>query len=127
MSSVSLGSPESDGRPTAFTVTQAMNTAKRALSAIDITVVGEVSELSDKPGYKAVYFTLTDKTAAMSCLIWRNVFDAAGIVLRQGMLVEVSGSFGVYVQKGRMNFTVRSLRQAGEGIFVSRWPNLLRS
>lgn len=115
MSSVSLGSPESDGRPTAFTVTQAMNTAKRALSAIDITVVGEVSELSDKPGYKAVYFTLTDKTAAMSCLMWRNVFDAAGIVLRQGMLVEVSGSFGVYVQKGRMNFTVRSLRQAGEG------------
>jgi len=107
--------PTIPGAPTAFTVTQAMNAAKRALGAIELTVVGEVSELSDKPGYKAVYFTLTDKTAAMPSLMWRNVYDRCGIALRPGMLVEVRGTFSVYVPKGRMNFTATSIRPAGEG------------
>ena len=98
-----------------LSVSQALALAKDSLEQISATIVGEVSEFSDKPGYKAVYFTISDKSAALSCLIWRNVYLHSGTELRLGMLVEVSGVFSVYAAKGRMNFDVRALRPAGEG------------
>ena len=103
----------SDGN--VFTVTQALQLAKRDLEGLRISVEGEVSEFSDKPGYKAVYFTLSDKGGALPCLIWKNDFARNGITLRKGMLVQVTGNFSVYVQKGRMNFVARTIRPAGEG------------
>lgn len=114
------------GQEAPLTVTQAMGTVKRRLEAISMRVIGEVSELSDKPGYKAVYFTLHDEGAAMPCLMWRNIFDRAGIELRVGLLVEVTGSFTAYVPKGRMNFSVRTLRLAGEGNLRLRVAALAR-
>jgi exodeoxyribonuclease VII large subunit len=98
-----------------ISVSQALGLAKSALEQISLTIVGEVSELSDKPGYKAVYFTLSDSGSALSCLMWRNNYQRAGLSLRQGMLVEVSGVFTVYAAKGRMSFDVKAMRLAGEG------------
>jgi exodeoxyribonuclease VII large subunit len=98
-----------------LTVSEALSIAKGVLESIPLTIVGEVSECSDKPGYKAVYFTLTDASGALSCLIWRNDYGKAAVSLRQGMLVEVSGSLTVYAAKGRMNFVARAIRPAGEG------------
>lgn len=99
----------------ALSVTEAMNSARLALESIRVRVVGEVSEFNDKPGYKAAYFTICDSGAAMSCLMWRDVYEASGINLRCGMQVEVTGSFSAYVPKGRMQFVVRKLDTAGEG------------
>ena len=48
---------EDSEQSSAYTVTQAMNAAKRGLEKICLTVIGEVSEFNDKPGYKAAYFT----------------------------------------------------------------------
>ena len=45
----------------------------------------------------------------------RYLADRAGIELRAGLLVEVTGFFTAYVPKGRMNFSVRTLKLAGEG------------
>lgn len=98
-----------------LSVSQALNVAKYALESINVTVMGEISELSDKSGYKAVYFTLSDKNSAMPCLMWKDVYAASDLQLRVGMLVEVSGSFSLYAAKGRMNFTARHIRLAGEG------------
>lgn len=89
--------------------------AKRALEGLTLRVVGEVSEFTDRPGYKAVYFTLGDGSSVMPCLMWRDAFDASACPLRSGMLVEAAGSMTVYAPKGRMQFQVRSLTAAGEG------------
>jgi exodeoxyribonuclease VII large subunit len=104
----------SDG-PRALTVTEAMMMAKRALEGLSLRVVGEVSESTDRPGYKAVYFTLGDGSAVMPCLVWRDAYEASGCPLRAGSLVEVTGSMTVYPPKGRMQFQVRSISPAGEG------------
>lgn len=101
--------------PRALSVTEAMTWAKRALESAPLRVIGEVSEATDRSGYKAVYFTLCDGSSVMSCLMWRDVFEAADIPLRDGMLVEVTGLLTVYAPKGRMQFQVRSLQPAGEG------------
>lgn len=99
----------------ALSVTEAMTLAKRTLEGVRVTVVGEVSEFNDKPGYKAAYFTVCDGDASMPCLMWRDAYVASGIPLRCGMLVELSGQFSAYVPKGRMQFSVKRLQLAGEG------------
>lgn len=99
----------------ALTVTQAMSLAKQTLETIRIRVIGEVSEFNDRPGYKAAYFTVGDDGASMPCLMWRDAYLSSGIVLRAGMLVELTGQFSAYAQKGRLQFVVRRLDLAGEG------------
>ncbi len=103
-----------------------MARAKSALETVRVRVVGEVSEFNDKPGYKAAYFTVCDGSASMPCLMWRDDYAASGVTLRCGMLVELTGSFSAYVQKGRMQFTVRRLAPAGEGNLRLRVAELAR-
>lgn len=110
----------------AYTVSQAMSIVKGGLEKIRISVVGEVSEISDKPGYKAAYFTIRDKSAAMSCLMWRNKYAASGIVLKQGMLVELTGYFTCYAARGTMQFSVDKLQLAGEGMLRMQVAALAR-
>ena len=105
--------PAQDKRP--LTVSQAMALAKGALENCVVTLVGEVSEVSVKPGYKAAYFTVKDTGASMPCMMWTNRYKASGVKLRVGMLVQMTGRFTLYAPKGRMNFDVFSLSMAGEG------------
>lgn len=102
--------------PAALSVSDAMRLAKGALEQIAVRVVGEVSDCTVKPGYKAVYFTIRDEYAVMPCLMWRDAFDQSGVDLRAGVLVEVTGAFTAYPPKGRMQFQARSIAQAGEGV-----------
>ncbi len=112
--------------PRALTVSEAMIMAKRLLETLALRVVGEVSEVTDRPGYKAVYFTLGDGSSVMPCLAWRDVFDACAITLRPGMLVEVTGGMTAYPPKGRMQFQVRTIAEAGEGFLRLKVAALAR-
>lgn len=99
----------------ALGVSDAMVLAKTALERVRLRVVGEVSEATIKPGYKAVYFSLKDVGAVMPCLMWRDTYDASGVRLADGQLVEVTGYFTAYLAKGRLQFQVQSVTIAGEG------------
>jgi exodeoxyribonuclease VII large subunit len=107
--------PEPEPKSSALSVTAALALTKKQLESIRLSIIGEISEISDKPGYKAVYFTISDKSSALPCLIWRNVYDHQNVRLERGMLVEISGKFSLYAAKGRMNFEVSSITLAGEG------------
>ena len=110
----------------ALSVSAAMQLAKGALEGIRATIVGEVSGLSNKPGYKAVYFTVKDKTAALDCLMWKNRYNTSGVQLENGQAVEITGRFTVYVVKGRMNFDVSHIKLAGEGNLRLQVANLAK-
>lgn len=112
--------------PRALSVTEAMTLAKRTLESVPLRVVGEVSEFTDKAGYKAIYFTIGDGSSVMPCLIWRDAYLASGLELRCGMLVEVRGALTVYPPKGRMQFQVRSIQAAGEGALRMKVAQLAR-
>lgn len=112
-----------------LSVSQAVTIAKSILSEHAFKIVGEVSELSNKPGYKAVYFTIKDEKASLPCLMWKNRFQATGINLTLGARVEVTGKFTIFAPKGRMNFDVSHLTLAGEGDLrqkVAQLANRLR-
>lgn len=98
-----------------LSVSAALALAKQSLEQITLSIVGEISDLSDNPRYKAIYFTLADQGAALPCLMWRSAFDRLGVQLKSGMQVEVRGRFSLYSAKGRMQFDVRELTLAGEG------------
>ena len=106
---------EQTAQPDHYSVSDALLIAKTGLESIRIKIVGEVSELSDKRGYKAVYFTIKDAKSALPCLMWKNKYDAAGVEISIGSMVEISGKFSLYAAKGRMNFDVDSINLAGEG------------
>ncbi len=99
-----------------ISVTDALLLAKGALECIRLRVVGEVSELTARPGYKAVYFSLKDGAAVMPCLMWRDAYEACGVTIEDGRLVEVTGYFTAYPAKGRLQFQVRQIVVAGEGV-----------
>ncbi|MDO4182935.1 MAG: exodeoxyribonuclease VII large subunit [Coriobacteriia bacterium] len=107
--------PVEQEKPPALSVSAAMQLAKGALENVSIRLVGEVSEVSNKPGYKAVYFTVKDQAASLPCMMWQNRYKSSGVDMRVGQLVELTGRFTLYAAKGRMNFDVFSLTLAGEG------------
>ena len=111
---------------TALSVSAAMQHAKDVLEGVTVRLVGEVSEVSDKPGYKAVYFTVKDESASLPCMMWKNRYNAADVRMRVGVMVELSGRFTLYAAKGRMNFDVFSLKLAGEGDLRLKVANLAK-
>lgn len=113
-------------RPAPLSVSAAMSLAKGALEGVTVRLLGEVSELSNKPGYKAVYFTVKDQQSALPCMMWNSRYSAAGVPLRVGMMVELTGRFTLYAAKGRMNFDVFSLVPAGEGMLRLQVANLAK-
>ena len=64
-----------------LSVFEAMNAAKSAMEATTYKLVGEVSEVSAKRGYKAVYFTVKDEKASLPCMMWLGRYEATGINL----------------------------------------------
>ena len=103
-----------------------MQMAKTSLESVNVRIVGEVSEVSVKAGYKAAYFTVKDASASLPCMMWNNRYRAAGIDLAVGQLVEIAGRFTLYAAKGRMNFDVFSLKLAGEGDLRLKVANIAK-
>lgn len=120
------GADKPEDREEALSVSAAMALAKRSLESLVVKVVGEVSEVSVKPGYKAAYFTVKDSAASLPCMMWNNRYQAAGVDLAVGQLVELTGRFTLYAAKGRMNFDVFSIALAGEGDLRLKVANIAR-
>ena len=109
----------------ALSVSAAMALAKGALEGVTVRLVGGFRAL-EQAGYKAVYFTVKDKSASLPCMMWNNRYRAAGVQMRVGQLVELTGRFTLYAAKGRMNFDVFSVALAGEGNLRLQVANLAR-
>lgn len=101
--------------PQTVSVSDALSLARGVLESIELSVVGEISDLSDVNRYKAIYFSLGDGTGVLPCMAWRGVYEASGVELRNGAQIVVTGKFTLYEAKGRLQFSVRSIELAGEG------------
>ena len=110
----------------ALSVSAAMALAKGALEAVTVRLVGEVCELNDKPGYKAVYFSVKDEHAVLPCMMWLSRYNANGLRFKLGDMLELTGRFTLYAAKGRMSFDVFSFALAGEGNLRVRVAQLAR-
>lgn len=110
----------------AVTVTEALTIAKGALNGVRLKIVGEVSYVSNKSTYSAVYFSVKDEGGTLECMVWKDRYAAIGVELKVGALVELTGNFGIYVKRGTMSFEVRDIKFAGEGYLRMQVANLAR-
>lgn len=106
---------QAEGSVKPLTITQAATLAQETLESLSVVMEGEVSQVTDKRGYSAVYFTLKDEHASIPCKMWQNRFRNMGVTLKAGALVQVSGHFTYYGPNGSFSFDATSLRLAGEG------------
>ncbi len=112
----------------AVTVTEALMIAKGALNGVRLKIVGEVSYVSNKSSYSAVYFNVKDEGGTLDCMVWegslrrhRRRFE------RSVALVELTGYFDIYVKRGSMSFGVRDIKlTGGEGYLRMQVANLAR-
>ncbi len=109
-------------------VARALGIAKGALAGVGaLRVVGEVSGFrgpNARSGH--CYFELKDEEASMSVIVWRSTYAKLGFELKDGMEVEMSGSFDVYVRSGKMSFIASRVEVTGEGALRQRVAALAR-
>ena len=110
----------------AVSVSEALALAKAQLESISFCIIGEISQLSYKPGYKGVYFSIKDENANLPCVIWMTKYQQLGFELQVGQLVELQGKFTIYAAKGSMQFNASSIALAGEGELRRRVALLLK-
>lgn len=102
----------------ALTVSQAIEAAAGALERIpQMTVLGEVTGFrgpNARSGH--CYFQIKDESCSMDCIIWKGSYLKRTFDLRDGMQVQLTGSFNLYKAVGKMSFVARSFSLAGEGL-----------
>ncbi|HEU4988271.1 MAG TPA: exodeoxyribonuclease VII large subunit [Gemmatimonadaceae bacterium] len=103
---------------TAVAVATLTETAKAVIEGAfsPLWVRGEVSDFkSHRNGHW--YFTLRDGTAQIRCVVWSR--DRRGIPAApdDGMQVSALGQLSVYAARGEMQFMVRRMEAAGDGLW----------
>ena len=102
----------------AYTVSQLTALVGDALSARpeleDVLVEGEVSNLRT-PSSGHVYFTLKDRSSALTCVCFRTSAQRVPFALADGMTVIAHGQVSVYTQQGRYQLVTDRLEPGGIG------------
>ena len=107
---------------TAVSISEVTSTAKDIIEGAfpPFWVQGEVS------GFKAHgnghwYFSLRDKKAQLSCVVWSR--DTLGIPAPpdEGMQVTARGQLSVYAARGQMQFMITRMEAEGEGLWRKRF------
>ena len=84
-----------------------------------IELRGEISNLKfHQTG--TLFFTLKDESAAISCVMYASDVQRLGVAPFDGMRAVVSGSVGLYVRGGQMQFYASGLRAEGIGVLYER-------
>lgn len=82
-----------------LTVTQALGVVNDRLGTMLLKVEGEVSGFDPGQRYAAFYFSIRDDASTMNVKVWKNIYEASGVALRNGMVVELTGKFNVWAPK----------------------------
>ena len=84
-----------------------------------VELKGEISNLKfHQTG--TIFFTLKDENAAIGCVMYASDAERLQAAPFEGMRAVVSGSVGLYVKGGQMQFYARSLHPEGVGVLYER-------
>ncbi len=107
-----------DRVPEVWNVSQVNALARQLLEGAvpPLWVAGEVSSFRRYPAGHC-FFTLKDKRAQLSCVMWREAARSLPAEPPEGMAVHVFGHLSLYERSGRYQFVVRDLSARGEGLW----------
>lgn len=111
-----------------LSVTSALADAKACLKTLPTMVVaGEVTGFrgpNARSGH--CYFQVKDDQSSMDVIVWKGTYAQCGFQLKDGLSVQLTGKFDVYVGNGRMSFVARKLEASGEGLLRQQVAELAR-
>ena len=100
-----------------LTVSELTAMVKRAIEAgvpSTVYVVGEISNFK-RHGSGHIYFTLKDRAAELSCVMWRSAAAKLKFEPNDGLQVVAAGGVDVFERTGRYQLHVRRLEPRGVG------------
>lgn len=110
-----------------ISVSDALGFAKAAVENMPVMLVsGEVTGFRGPARTGHCYFQIKDESCAMDAIVWRGIYQASGIELRDGMQVLIAGRFQIYAATGRLSFVAKSLQVSGEGMLRQQVAALAR-
>ena len=83
-----------------------------------LAVQGEISNFRPS-GAGHLYFTLKDREAMISAVMFRSRAQKLGFIPQDGKLVTARGNLSVYAQRGSYQIVCESLEPAGEGAILA--------
>lgn len=108
-------------------VSDAVGLAKATVDNMPtLLVTGEVSGFRGPARTGHCYFQLKDDSSAMDAIVWRGIYQASGVQLRDGLQVLIAGHFQVYAPTGKLSFVASSLEVSGEGLLRQQVAALAR-
>ena len=81
----------------------------------DIAVTGEISEYTFYPRSGYHYLTLKDERSSVRCVITRMAASYIKLELKVGMKVTAYGNAAVYIDRGQLQFNIKSIEDSGKG------------
>lgn len=99
----------------------AKNLLEKGLSGL--WVGGEVSNLT-RAASGHCYFVLKDTQAQVRCTLFRHQAAAAGLVLKEGDSVELTGRITLYEARGEFQINVSAVRRRGLGVLFEAYERL---
>lgn len=112
----------------ALSVSEAVALVKGQVKKLPTLVVtGEVTGFrgpNARSGH--CYFQVKDDSAAMDVTMWKYVYQKLNFDLRDGLQVQMTGTFEIYDRRGSLSFNVKSMTVAGEGLLRQQVAELAR-
>lgn len=117
------------GRVSVYSVSQVSSYIKNMFAqdyALNrISVKGEISNLKyHSSGH--IYFTLKDKGAQISCVMWASWRSGLSFRMEDGQQIIASGSIEVYEKYGTYQLYARKIELAGAGDLYAKYEKLKR-
>lgn len=124
-----LGSKNQDETNSeALSVSEAVSLVKGQISKLPkLSIIGEVTGFrgpNARSGH--CYFQVKDSSAAMDVTVWRWVYQKLSFELKDGLRVQMTGSFEVYDKRGSLSFHASDMSLAGEGLLRQQVAELAR-
>ena len=125
MEQIKLGDMNRPPPPKAYTVAQLVRLASRRLEShfADIWVEGEVSNLS-RPRSGHVYFTLKDRQAELSVVMFRSSAERLRFSIEAGLKIRCRGKLGIYDARGQFQLTAETAEPTGVGALQAAFEQL---
>ncbi len=108
-------------------LTQLVEGALKSGVPATLLVRGELSNVKLHHGSGHLYFTLKDSVACVDCVMWRSDRERMKLEFTDGEDVLVTGSIGVFAQRGRYQLYARRIEPIGRGALEAAFRKLFAS
>ncbi len=112
---VTSGNPRASSRERPLAIAELVRLAHRTLDGLGLVwVEGEVTQAS-RPSSGHLYFSLSDRGAAIPAVMWARDTTRLKFAIKPGMHLRVRGRLGVFERDGKMQLYADFAEPAGAG------------